>query len=540
MREEDELAQHVNESLGYKKSLVVVIYFILGFFLFIFSLDLLSTAFKLLGRDAAESFVFLTANPFIALFIGLLMTAILQSSSSSTSIIVAAVASGTISFQDAIPMAMGANIGTTITSTIVSLGFITNKGEFRRALAAGTIHDFFNILTAAILFPLEYYFGFLSGASAYITSVLFPEQSSGSEWYLGLNLFGNFFLKKWILAIIPGNFFLVLFSALLLFSSVWILSRLIYKILIGDSVNKLRKFIFKNPLKSFFWGTALTAAVQSSSITTSLIVPLVATKRVKLGDAMPFVLGANLGTTITALLAAIIKSQAAINLAFAHILFNLSGILLFLTFKTTRNFLINLAKTFGKLTIEFRLIGFLYIVVIFFMVPFSLIYLNKNATVINELSYIKYDYLEDTREEFHVISKSFTNKRLGEWQLSGYDEYDDALGIVNSVYRKKNVLFFNNEVFLINREGFCWDDQDGEEKFKTCISDIIPVYTLPNGQLVDSVYVYTKTFYNLSKVDSIQTLKYVSPVQNLLIKKERFDKNGGLIYKEELQSYSKK
>jgi solute carrier family 34 (sodium-dependent phosphate cotransporter) len=539
MPKETELSEELNQSRGFKKNLIVVIYFVLGFFLFIFSLDLLSTAFKFLGRDAAESFVFLTANPFIALFIGLLMTAILQSSSSSTSIIVAAVASGTITFQDAIPMAMGANIGTTITSTIVSLGFITNKSEFRRALAAGTVHDFFNILTAAILFPLEYYFGLLSGASAYITSSLFPEQSSGSEWYLGLNLFGNFFLKRWILDVIPVNFLLVLFSALMLFSSIWILSRLIYKILIGDSVNRLRKFIFKNPLKSFFWGTTLTAAVQSSSITTSLIVPLVATKRVKLSDAMPFVLGANLGTTITALLAAIIKSQAAINLAFAHILFNLTGILLFLTFKTTRNFLINIAKTFGKLTIEFRLIGFLYVVVVFFMIPFSLIYLNKNATNIKELNYIKQDFLTNTTEEFTVISKSFTNKRLGEWQLSEYDEYDEALGLVNSVYRRKNVLFFNNEVYLINKEGFCWDDQDVNEKFKICISSIIPNYTLPQGQIVDSVYVYTKVYYNLAKVDSIKTLKYVSPIQNLLVKKERFDKHGGLIYKEELQSYSK-
>lgn len=540
MPKEGHSQQIQSESSSYKKNLIVVTYFILGFFLFIFSLDLLSTAFKMFGKDAAESFIFLTANPFIALFIGLLMTAILQSSSSSTAIIVAAVASGTITYQDAIPMAMGANIGTTLTSTIVALGFITDKAEFRRALAAGTVHDFFNIITASILFPLEYYFGVLSGASAYITNVFFPEQSSGSDWYFGLNVFGNFFLKKWILAVIPGNFLLVVVSALLLFTSIWILSRLIYKILIGDSVNKLRKFIFKNPLKSFFWGTAVTAAVQSSSITTSLIVPLVATKRVKLSSAMPFVLGANLGTTITALLAALIKSQAAISLAFAHILFNVFGIILFLTFDATRSLLVNIAKAFGKLTIKFRLVGFLYIVVVFFMIPFSLIYFNKDATIIHELNYERHDYNKNEVEEFQVISKSFNNKRLGEWQISGYDEYDEALGIVNSVYRKRNVLFFNNEVYLINREGYCWDDQEGDEKFEICIGEIISTYTLPKGQNIDSVYVYEKVFYNLAVVDSIKIFKYISPVQNLLVKKERFDKSGKLIYKEELQSFIKK
>ena len=75
--------------------------------------------------------------------------------------------------QSAVPIIMGANIGTTITSTIVSLGFISKKKEFRRAVAAGTYHDFFNILTAAILFPLEYYYGFLSSISVWIADLFF-------------------------------------------------------------------------------------------------------------------------------------------------------------------------------------------------------------------------------------------------------------------------------------------------------------------------------------------------------------------------------
>lgn len=527
-------------SPGYQKNVLLVFYFVLGFFLFIFSLDLLSTGFRSLGREAAESFVFLTANPFIALFIGLLMTAILQSSSSSTSIIVAAVASGVITFQDAIPMAMGANIGTTITSTIVSLGFITDKSEFRRALAAGTVHDFFNILTTAILFPLEYYFGLLSGASAYITSALFPEQSSGSDWYFGFNLFGGFFLKRWIIEFIPGNFLLVVFAALLLFTSIFILSRLIYKIIIGDSRSRLRKFIFKNPFKSFFWGTTLTAAVQSSSITTSLIVPLVATKRVKLSAAMPFVLGANLGTTITAFLAAFIKSQAAVNLAIAHILFNLIGIILFLPIKPLRSFLISLARGFGRLTIQFRLIGFLYIVVVFFLVPFSLIYLNKDITNIYELTYEQRDLQDNTSQEYTVITKSYGNKRFAEWQLSGFEDAGDNLGLVNTVYRRKNVLFYNNDVYLINNPGYCWDDQDGDEKLNVCIIEIIPTYTIKAGQVIDSVYVYEKNYYNLALVDSVKTRQYLSPVQNLIVKTEKIDKTGRLIFKEELLNYVKK
>jgi sodium-dependent phosphate cotransporter len=71
---------------------------------------------------------------------------------------VALVASGAMPLNSAIPFIMGANVGTTITSTIISLGFITKKKEFRRAVAIGTYHDFFNILTVVLLFPLELLF----------------------------------------------------------------------------------------------------------------------------------------------------------------------------------------------------------------------------------------------------------------------------------------------------------------------------------------------------------------------------------------------
>ncbi|MEJ2004323.1 MAG: Na/Pi symporter, partial [Cyclobacteriaceae bacterium] len=115
-------------------------------------------SFNNLGREVAESIITATSNPFIGLFIGLLVTALIQSSSTTTSMIVALVASGSITLANAVPMIMGANIGTTLTSTIVSLGYIAKREEFKRAIAAGTVHDFFNILTVLILFPLEYCF----------------------------------------------------------------------------------------------------------------------------------------------------------------------------------------------------------------------------------------------------------------------------------------------------------------------------------------------------------------------------------------------
>src|SRR3954470_6467340 len=116
-------------------------YILAALFIFLLALDLMISSLQHLGTAAAETIIMATSNPFTGLFIGLLVTAIIQSSSATTSMVVALVASGSISLEGAVPIIMGANIGTTITSTIISLGFITKKKEFRRAVSAGTYHD---------------------------------------------------------------------------------------------------------------------------------------------------------------------------------------------------------------------------------------------------------------------------------------------------------------------------------------------------------------------------------------------------------------
>ena len=108
------------------------------------------------GDHAKALFAFAT-NPFLGLLVGTVATALIQSSSTVTSIIVGLVAGG-LPVVTAVPMVMGANIGTTITNTLVSLGHVAERGEFRRAFAAATVHDFFNLLSVAIFFPIEIVF----------------------------------------------------------------------------------------------------------------------------------------------------------------------------------------------------------------------------------------------------------------------------------------------------------------------------------------------------------------------------------------------
>ena len=110
-------------------------------------------------------------NPITAVVIGTAATALIQSSSTVTSIIVGLVAGG-LPVSIAIPMVMGANMGTTITNTIVSLGHVRQGDEFRQAFVAATVHDFFNLFSVIVFSPLEIMFGFLEKIGEYLAGLM--------------------------------------------------------------------------------------------------------------------------------------------------------------------------------------------------------------------------------------------------------------------------------------------------------------------------------------------------------------------------------
>ncbi len=130
-------------------------------YLFLAAIELLGAAMKLAGHDVAQRLFVGLENPFAGLAVGILATALVQSSSATTSTVVALVGVGELPLEHAVPIVMGANIGTTITNTLVSLGHLTHGPSFRRAFAGATMHDLFNLLTVAIFFPLELATGFL-------------------------------------------------------------------------------------------------------------------------------------------------------------------------------------------------------------------------------------------------------------------------------------------------------------------------------------------------------------------------------------------
>jgi sodium-dependent phosphate cotransporter len=162
------------------QSLIKAAGVVTSLYLFLVGINGLSTAIKHMGGDFAENILTTTSNPFIALFIGILSTTIFQSSSTTTSLIVGMVSGGALNLTGAIHMIMGANIGTTVTNIIVSIGHINRGNEFKRAFAAATVHDFFNVLAVLILFPLEIAFGLLEKTATGFGTLLFGSVS-GNE-----------------------------------------------------------------------------------------------------------------------------------------------------------------------------------------------------------------------------------------------------------------------------------------------------------------------------------------------------------------------
>ena len=238
-----------------------------------------------------------------------------------------------------------------------------------------------------MLFPLEHHYGFLSKLSTDISQLIHIDKSNSVfsflilDWRV-LSIFDQFLIGTF------GAFVTLIIAVALLFGSVKLISNILYNKLIGKAEDQLKRF-FGNTFKSFGWGLFLTSIIQSSSLTTSLIVPLVATGKVKLRRAFQFILGANLGTTLTALIAATFKSEAAVSLAIAHFLFNFFGVAVFLFVPYVASLPTYLADKLGKITMRYRIIGFAYILIVFFLLPFTLIYFSKDS---NFLSHQKKEF----------------------------------------------------------------------------------------------------------------------------------------------------
>jgi len=343
------------------------------FYLFLFSVELMGTSLKMLGKGLAETLITTTTNPLIGLFVGILSTSIIQSSSFTTSMVVGLVAGGALNVANAIPIIMGANIGTSVTNILVSLTQIRRSVEFRLAFAAAIVHDFFNVLAVIILFPLQYFTNFLGHLSAYVGEKF--QHIGGLEFLSPVKASTKPIVE--ILKGFIGNYPWILFALSLIFLFT-ALTRLVktLKILVVQKADVwFDRYLFKNAGRAFLVGIVLTALVQSSSVTTSLAVPLAGAGILTLVQIFPYTLGANIGTTVTAMLAALVTGNlAAVVVAFSHLIFNISGIVFWWPFKFVP---ITLAEKFSQIAMRKKVIPILYIIIVFFVIPVLLIVISR-------------------------------------------------------------------------------------------------------------------------------------------------------------------
>jgi len=333
----------------------------------------MGNAFKFFGKGFAQQLIATTSNPLVGLVIGILATSIIQSSSTTTSIVVGLVGAGVLSISNAVPIIMGANVGTSVTNLLVSLGHISQKAEFKRAFGAAVVHDIFNVIAVVILFPIQYYTNILGIVSEFLAASF---QNMGGLTAISpikiitapvIQIIDNLTGRSGVIELIIA--FVILFVALKN------LVKVLKSLFIGRMEVFFDKVIFKNAFSGLLFGLILTALIQSSSITTSLVVPLVGAGILTLEQIFPYTLGANIGTTVTAMLASIATGNiAAITVAFAHLCFNILAVVIIFP---VRFIPIALAKGIANLTIKNKIYPLIYIAVIFFILPSLIIYFMR-------------------------------------------------------------------------------------------------------------------------------------------------------------------
>ena len=350
-------------------------------FVFLMGVRGLGDGFTLLGEDLLDSFFRATSNPFAALMVGLLATTLVQSSSVTTSMVVGLVAApeNPLPLENAVPMVMGANIGTTVTNTLVSLAQIGRPEEFRRAFSVAVCHDFFNYMAVIVLLPLEMATGLLRKTAAALAAGL-------ADGRAGLQLDNPLkaVLKTALAPIrsllealtdaqaVQGGL-LILISGLLIFAALLRIVKVLRAAMLARAEASVEKVLGRSAFVAIGVGALVTGMVQSSSITTSLLVPLAGAGLITLEQAFPVTLGANLGTTVTALMASLAvagpNAEAGVVIALTHLMFNLAGTILIYPVETVRRIPLRAARKLGAVAVRSKAAAVGYVALLFYALP---------------------------------------------------------------------------------------------------------------------------------------------------------------------------
>lgn len=257
-----------------------------GLALFLFGMDVMGKALERQAGGQLEKVLSkLTNSPFKGFFLGMLVTAVIQSSSATTVMVVGFVNSGMMQLRQAIGIIMGSNVGTTVTSWLLSLSGIEGDS-----------------FVVQLFKPTSF-----SPILAFIGIILYMFCKSEKNKSTGTILIG----------------FAVLMTGMAAMSNA--------VTPLKDAIWFTNLFVaFQNPLLGVLVGAVLTAIIQSSSASVGILQALSATGAITFGSALPIIMGQNIGTCATALLSSIGTNKNARRAAMVHLYFNIIGVVLFL------------------------------------------------------------------------------------------------------------------------------------------------------------------------------------------------------------------
>ena len=348
-------------------------------YLLICAVGIISGGFGNLGGDAAHSMFAFAAHPWVGLFVGVLGTVLIQSSTTTTAIAVTAVGSGALSISGAVPIILGANVGTTVTTTLVAITFIGNRAEFRRALAASSIHDFYNWLSLLIFFPLELAWHPLEHLSRALTNGLYdtgwlPNPAhfnvirDATRPVVSLVQRGTASLDDTL-----GPLLTIALGALLILAAVRYLGKILKMLMVGRARDILTAAVGRNPYLAMGSGMGVTVLTQSSTITTSVLVPFAGAGILSPKQIYPVTVGANLGTTFTVVLAAFAGAGAdakiGLQAGFVHLIYNACAIVVIYVIPVLRPVPLWCADTFARLASARKWLIAVYLLSVFILLP---------------------------------------------------------------------------------------------------------------------------------------------------------------------------
>ncbi len=352
-------------------------------YLFLMAIGLMGGSFKLLGKKVAEGLLSTTSNPFAGLMIGILTTAIVQSSSFTTSLAVALVSSGGLTVHNAVPIVMGANIGTTITCSMVSLGHIRRNDEFKRAYAGATIHDIFNVLVVVALFPLQMATGFLTKIAAWLAAIFYGSKGAAFDSPLKaivkpvVKAIHHFLLDSLGFSNKLTGIICVIIALSLIFFTLTFIVKFMRQVAATRLEHWIHRIFSSNAYLILLIGIIVTAIIQSSSITTSMIVPMLGAGLITLEQAFPVTVGANIGTTVTALIAALAGNKLGLTIAFVHLVFNLTGTLLFFVPPFMRKIPVRIVEYMVEYFVNHKKYVVVYMILLFFVMPLLAMFISN-------------------------------------------------------------------------------------------------------------------------------------------------------------------